>query len=233
MAEISPNAVTATAPLSQLHPSTALWRIAKLTITEICTRLTAFSLPTDGTKQTLAARLHAHLYRLCQRRQSVTRQHRGRLGSRLSRTIRRYGGKLAPQASCRKERHGRHAAEEKACHGRRSRWRHGHRRPSREDAETIRALLCHHDHHHVRRRAHNPRSRSLSLATTASDLSSEGSLHFPRRRTSTTPSFSQSSSSSGSSPRRSHDVPADARDPLTAHRGTGLARVKLPKGAGT
>ena len=211
MAETSSNAVAATAPLSQLHPSTALWRVAKLPVTEIRTRLTAFGLPTDGTKRTLAARLHAHLQTL-----PAPPELPASTGDGSD-----HGSAAPYDATGESSRHRRHATEEKARHGRRSRRRHGRRRPSREDAETRRARHHPHAHHHVRRRAHNSRSRSL--ATTASDLSSEGSSCSPRRRrTSTTPSSSpsRSSSSSESSPgryrrrsrgrkRRAHRTPRD------------------------
>ena len=202
MAETSPNAVAAMAPLSQLHPSTALWCIAKFPVTEIRTRLTAFGLPTDGTKRTLAARLHAHLQTLPAPPESPASTEDGSdHGSAAPSDATGESSRHRRHAAEEKARHGRHAAEEKARHGHRGRRRQGHGRLSREDAETIRTLLRRHDRHH-RSRAHNPRSwsRSLSLATTASDLSSVGSPRFPLRRTSTTPF---SSWSSGSSPRRS------------------------------
>ena len=164
MAETSPNAVAATAPLSQLHPSTVLWRIAKLPVTEIRIRLTAFGLPTDGTKRTLAARLHAHLQTLPAPLESPASTGDGSdHGSAAPSDATGESLRHRHHAAEEKERHGRHAADEKARHGRRSRRRHGDGRPSREDAETIWALPRRHDRHHVRRRAHNPRSRSRSL----------------------------------------------------------------------
>ena len=202
MAETFPNAVAATAPLPQLHQSTALWRVTKLPVMEIRTRLTAFGLPTDGTKRTLAAHLHAHLQILPAPPESPASTGDGSdHGSAAPSNAMGESSCHRRHAAEEKERHRRHAAEEKARHGHHSRRQHGHGRPSREDAETIRALPRRTNRHHVRCRAHNPRSRSLG--TMASDLSSKGSSLFSRCRTSTTPSSSRSSSSSGSSPRRS------------------------------
>lgn len=47
--------------LPPLDPTTALWRIEKMRLAEIKTRLAAFGLPAAGTKRTLAKRLRDHI----------------------------------------------------------------------------------------------------------------------------------------------------------------------------
>ena len=246
MAETSPNGVAATAPLSQLHPSTALWRIAKLPVTEIRTRLTAFGLPTVGTKRTLTARLHAHLQTLPASPESPASTGDGSdHGSAAQSDATGESLRHRRHAAGEKERHRRHAAEEKARHGRRSRRRHGHGRPSQEDAETIRALL----------RQYRPFSSATTATTSAAESTTHdhghGRCHSPPRLP-----ISQAKVHrvfSGAASRPPPPPPRDPRallgralgipptfpktqetlSPLTAHRGTGFARVKLPKGAST
>ena len=193
MAATSANATAATASLPPLPPSMALYRVAKLPIAEICMRLTAFGLRTDGTKQILAARLHTYLQTLPEPPESPTGTDDGSDHDSAASFD-------ATEESPRRGRHGRRAAREKSRHGRRSRQRHCHGRLSQGDAKAIRALLRCHD----RRRPHSSpsrsrsRSRSWSPATTASDRSSEESSRSSPRITASSPSPSRSVSSESS-----------------------------------
>ena len=190
--------------LAPLPRGMACWRLAKLPQAELKQRLDAFQLQTDGTKRTLAARLHAHLASLPTPDPS---------SSLADEADKRDGHGVGEEAGTRSHR--RHRTRAQAPRG-----------PGSESSRRRR----HQARHHRRTRRPRTRSRSASRSSRSSSRSrsSSSGASSPDRSTSSrspNPSASSRSSSTGTcssvspAPRRSRSRRGRSSHPR--HRSSG------------